>query len=131
MTNRLWGKRRASADTAYEQANSLLIQALPELGAAVQQALHDARPEEPGPHTLYDEALNPCIAKLLDAHQETEERLTRVFGFIERLSASTDKNVREIVTDTILAALEGEPRLALARRYMGPATRRLLKRAQQ
>jgi hypothetical protein len=127
----LWGRGRTSADVAYEQANSMLVEALPELGAAVQQALHDARPEEPGPHTLYDEALNPYIARLLDKTQETEEALTRVFAFVERLSESTDKNVREVVTDTILAALEREPRLARARPYMGPATRRLLKKVQR
>lgn len=68
---------------------------------------------------------------MLDGQVESDETLKRIFDFIEHLSASGDKQVREIVTDTILAALEGESRLVLARRYMGPATRRPLKKAQQ
>jgi hypothetical protein len=125
-----WLKRRPD-DVAYELANSALRESLPELEEAVVRAYEYAEPEAPGPHTLYDETLNPYINKLLDANRETDEALKRVFGFIERLSASSDKNVRDIVIATILVNLVGEPRLGLAQRYMGPATRRLLKKAQQ
>ena len=125
-----WLKRRHD-DVAYEQANAALRGSLPELEEAVVRAYEYAEPDVPGPHTLYDEALNPYINRLLDAELETDEALKRVFGFIEHLSASTDKNVRDIVIATILVNLIGEPRLALAHRYMGPATRRLLKKAQQ
>lgn len=118
-------------DVAYEHANAALRESLPELEEAVVRAYEYAEPEPPGPHTLYDEALNPYINKLLDASLETDETLERVFAFIERLSSSTDKNIQDVVIATILPNLIGEPRLALARRYMGPATRRLLRKAQQ
>lgn len=123
-----WSKSRQD-DVAYERANTALRESLPELEEAVVLAYEYAEPEAPGPHTLYDETLNPYINKLLDADLETEDALKRVFGFIERLSASTDKHVRDIVIATILVNLVGEPRLALAQRYMGSATRRLLKKA--
>jgi len=125
-----WWLKTRHDDVAYEQANAALRGSLPELEEAVVRAYADAEPGAPGPHTLYDETLNPYINTLLDADLETEGALKRVFGFIERLSASTDKNVRDIVIATILVNLVGEPRLALAQRYMGPATRRLLKKAQ-
>jgi hypothetical protein len=130
MKNWLWPRRHAS-DVAYEQANAVLAECLPELAEAVRLELRDGRPVRPGPHTLYDEVLNPYVNKLLDARIETDEALKRVFAFIERLSSSTDKNVRDVVIATILPNLIGEPRLDVARRYMGPATRRLLRTAQQ
>ncbi|MBY0497627.1 MAG: hypothetical protein K2Y23_25760 [Cyanobacteria bacterium] len=119
------------ADVAYQHTNAALRESLPELEEAVVRAYEYAEPEAPGPHTLYDEALNPYVNKLLDANVETDEALKRVFAFVERLSSSTDKNVRDVVIATILPNLIGEPRLTLARRYMGPATRRLLRKAQQ
>jgi hypothetical protein len=122
---------RTSSDVAYDTANAALGEALPELKDAVTRLYAYATVESPGPHWLYDEVLNPYIRRLLDGQAESEQTLKRIFDFIEHLSASGDKKVREVVMDTILAALEGEPRLALARRYMGPATRRLLKKAQQ
>jgi hypothetical protein len=124
-----WFGRRHD-EVAYQQANAALRESLPELEDAVVRAYEDARPAAPGPHTLYDETLNPYINRLLDAERGTEEALKRAFGFVERLSASTDENVRDIVIATVLVNLIGEPRLALAERYMGPATRRLLKKAQ-
>ena len=120
-----------SDDVGYEQANAALRESLPELEEAVVRAYDYADPEVPGPHTLYDETLNPYINKLLDADLEPEEALKRVFGFIERLSKSTDENVRDIVIATILVNLVGEAKLPRAQRHMGPATRRLLKMAQQ
>lgn len=131
MRTVLWGRGRASAGTAFERVNALLVEALPELREAAQQAFHDARPAEPGPHTLCDEALNPYIVDPLDSIRINQEALNRVFAFVERLSGSPDKKVRDVVTDTILAALEGEPRLERARPYMGPATRHLLKTVQR
>jgi hypothetical protein len=128
---RFWSRYRTSSDIAYDNANAALGEALPELKDAVTRLYAYATVEPPGPHWLYDEVLNPYLRRLLDGQVENEQTLKRIFDFIEHLSASGDKQVREIVTDTILAALEGEPRLVLARRYMGPATRRLLKKAQQ
>ena len=125
-----WLKKRRD-DVAYEHANAALRRSLPELEEAVVRAYEYAQPGAPGPHTLYDETLNPYINRLLDADLEPEEALKRVFGFIERLSASTDKDVRDIVIATILVNLVGEPRLALAQRYMGPATKHLLRKARQ
>ncbi len=125
-----WLKNR-HADLAHEDANAELRESLPELKEAVALAYEYAAPEAPGPHTLYDETLNPYVNKLLDASLETDDALERVFAFIERLSSSTDKNTQDVVIATILPNLIGEPRLVLARRYMGPATRRLLKKAQR
>jgi hypothetical protein len=126
-----WWLKSRHADIAFEDINAALRESVPELKDAVAGTYEYAAPEDPGPHTLYDEALNPRINRLLDAGTESDEALERVFAFIERLSSSTDKNVRDVVLATVLPNLIGEPRLVLARRYMGPATRRLLKQAQR
>ena len=117
-------------DIAYEHANAALRESLPELEERVLRAYAYAEPEAPGPHTLYDEVFNPYLNELLNAGIETDERLKRAFAFIERLASSTDPSARDIVIATILPNLIGEPRLALARRYMAPTTRRLLRRVQ-
>ena len=126
-----WFLKRRLDGVIYEDANAALRESLPELEEPIARAYEYAEPDVPGPHTLYDETLNPYINMLLDAERENEEALKRVFAFIERLSASMDKNVRDIVIATILVNLIGEPRLDFARRYMGPATRQLLKTAQR
>lgn len=128
---RFWNRYRTSSDIAYDNANAALGEALPELKDAVTRLYAYATVESPGPHCLYDEVLNPYVNKLLDASVEVDETMERVFAFIERLSSSTDKNVQDVVIATILPNLIGEPRLARARRYMGPSTRRLLRKAQR
>ena len=123
-----WNRYGTSSDIAYDNVNTALG-----VGRSGTQGCSGTRvcvrhSSAPGPHWLYDEVLNPYVRRLLDGEVESEQTLKRIFDFIEHLSASADKEVRAVVTDTILAALEGEPRLAVARRYMGPATRRLLRR---
>jgi hypothetical protein len=67
-TVKRWLKSRHDA-VAYEQANAALRQSLPGLEDAVVRAYDYAKSEAPGPHTLYDEALNPTRRLLRKAQQ--------------------------------------------------------------
>jgi hypothetical protein len=118
---------RPKDEFTFTRANDLLVEYLPELKNAAEATLEYMSDPPAGPHTLYDEALNPYIGKLLDTALSTDEALQRVFEFIEHMSSSPDRQLRDVVAATILASLVDDPRMELARRYMGPATRRILR----
>lgn len=117
----------------YELAGEELVRFVPELEGAYQRELEWSGSEIPGPHVLYDEILNPYINELLaSGSTDADGALRRVFDFIERLSTAADDRLRDLVGVTICEPLVGDhPRMSRARRYMGPATLRILKRVQQ
>ena len=80
---------------------------------------------------MYDEVLNPYLRTVLDSSIEADAALRRIFDLVERLATSPDERVRDVVVATICPPLFGERGLHIAERYMGRATRRLLKRARK
>jgi hypothetical protein len=76
---------------------------------------------------MYAEVLTPHIQQLLAFSADTDARLRRAFELVERLASSANPDVRDIAITAISEQLEGEPTLDVARRYIGPATRRTFK----
>lgn len=123
----------AHGSFSYEQANKKLIEFVPSLSSAYCREQARWQPEEPGPHVLYDEILNPHIISLLGS-QDPSARLDLrgVFAFVERLAGSNDGRLRDLVAVTILPPLMSDPSLlGSAMEFLGPATRRILKDARR
>ena len=78
--------------------------------------------EEMGPHIVYDEILNPYLARLLGSDDEASEAdLRRVFGVLEELLAEDDNYAAGAVATTVGEYLESDRELLQrARLFMGP-----------
>lgn len=110
----------------YELVSEKLVLFIPELQDAYERELEWWGSEVPGPHVLYAQIVSPYISELLVTG--TDEALKRVFDFVEHLATSADDRVKGLVADIICEPLlPGSPGLVRARRYMGAATRRILK----
>ncbi len=106
----------------YKLVNAALVEALPELREKYEEETA-AWGEEMGPHVIYGDLLNPFIAELLDSPEDpvTEERLRRVFAFLEKLLADPDPDFSDVARTTVAEDLESDPvRLQRGRSYMGP-----------
>lgn len=114
----------------YEQASEKLIDFIPELENAYRTEIEWWGTETPGPHIIYEDILNPHIDRLFASGDDNG--LRRVFDFIEILSTAEDNRLRELVAAAILEPLTADGiRMSRARRYMGPATLRILSKVQQ
>lgn len=83
----------------YEDLLSLLPECLPELEEAYRVEREWWGGEEPGPHAIYGDLLNPHIDRLL--HAADTAALLRVFALLERLARSSDIRVRECATPDV------------------------------
>jgi hypothetical protein len=110
--------------TTYENLSKKLIETVPELAPQYEKELDWWGGEEPGPHNIYGDVLNPYLITLLKSEPgpETDEVLNRIFVFLEVLSNHPDVHVPEVVGVTVIEVLLGAGLLEAARRYMGPAT---------
>ncbi|GIN86752.1 hypothetical protein J6TS2_31380 [Heyndrickxia sporothermodurans] len=77
--------------------------------------------EEFLPHVFFGETLNEDLPIMLTTGDE--EKLQRIFDYIEFVTKNGDIEVQEIITTTILARLGDEPKiLKIAFKYMGTET---------
>lgn len=113
-------------DIQYEELSNLLIQEIPELTEKYRKELEWWEDEEPGPHNIYGDVLNPYLLGLLRKDNQNK-KLKKVFSFIEELANSNSKKVQEVVAVTVLERLSTEPDLLKkAEKYMGPKTMQFL-----
>lgn len=114
---------------AFDSLDRLLVDAVPELKAQHDGLLREWGTEAPGPHVVFGDVLNPYLLELLATEASAAihaSALRRVFAFLERLARDGDDPVRAVVAATVCERLGDNPvTLALGRRFMGPATRRL------
>jgi hypothetical protein len=114
----------------YEQAAERLVQFVPELRDAYQLELKWWGSETPGPHVVFEDILNPYIDRLLAA--DDEHALRRVFAFIEILSTATDTRLQDLVAVAVCEHLGGDvARLDSVRRFVGPATLKILNKVER
>jgi hypothetical protein len=118
----------ADDDLTYENSGAAILRFMPELQDVYFKVLNDyPNDSPPESHAMYAEVLTPHIQQLLALSADTDIRLRRAFDLVERLASSADPDVRDIAITAIGEQLDGEPTLAVARRYMGRATRRIFK----
>jgi hypothetical protein len=115
---------------SYESISALLIKEFPALAPEYRLTLRRWRDEAPGPHLIYGDILLPYLLSRLrlgDVHT-----LRRIFGFLETLAQSDDVRVLEVVAFSVCEPLLRDVgALRFARRYMGPATLRILKELEE
>ena len=113
----------------YETLGRQLVDAVPELTEAYATLGRTWDDEAPGPHIVFGDVLNPYLLALLESPElaaEHAEIVARIFDLLERMARHDDPLVREVVSATVAERLGDEPRtLAIARTFMGDATRRL------
>lgn len=112
------------SEFVYENLAEYLLDEFPDLRPRYEAEIKWWGDEKPGPHVVYGDILNPLIVDLLATRQD-EERLKRVFDFLERLAKSDDVRVQEVVSVTVCEyLLRNRELLMTARRYMGQTTLR-------
>ncbi len=107
----------------YEDLNHAVISRFPELEPAYRdlKAMYQVG-EEPGPHVVYGDVLNPHLIRLFKT-QAVASQVQPLFDFLEELASSPDQHIQEVVSATVCERLNGDRAVrAVARRYMGPRT---------
>lgn len=112
------------SDITYANLSKKLVETIPELLPQYEKELAWWGGEEPGPHNIYGDVLNPYLITLLRSEPtpDNEEVLNRIFAFLEVLSNQDDVHIPEVVGVTVIEVLLGVGLLEIARRYMGPRT---------
>ena len=100
--------------------NERLFEVFPELEEPYLKELKGPGDEEPGPHTVYGELMNPHVRNLLESGDQPDA-LKRAFDFVEAMCGDEDKGVQEVAVVTVLEGLEWNPdwREAMSP-YLGP-----------
>ncbi len=107
----------------YDDISNALVEYLPELREVYEAELKWWGDEQPGPHVIYGDILNPYIDRLLQSEEAVA--LRRVFDFLEMLARSEDLRVQELVAVTVCEYLgNNDEHLHQARHFMRPATLR-------
>lgn len=117
------------ARLTYATLEEALMEATPELTEGYLELKEEWGDEEPGPHIVFGDVLNPVLLRLLEAGDgtdKTESMLRRIFALLERMARNDDLKVQEVASTTVLDRLGGDAEaLGAARHYMGDATKRL------
>lgn len=107
----------------YANVAEALIEALPDLRERYVEERRWWDDEKPGPHIIFGDVLNPYLIDLLDAGGN-DEKLRKVFQFLECLAQHGDVRIQELVAVTVCERLGKRPeRLKKARKFMGTRTR--------
>ena len=100
-----------------------MLQAIPEVHPFYEKEIEWSGEEEPGPHIVFGDVLNPYLIDLLKQDNQ-EEELERIFSFFEEMAVSSDIKVQEVLAVTVMERLGDDPTvLKKAEKYMGPKTR--------
>ena len=115
----------------YETINRKLINEFPELNDGYRQEMEGWGNDDPGPHIIYGNILNPYIISLLKS-DGNDEKLKNIFNFIETLAGAGDTHVQEVVAFTICEDLMDDRDLfSKASIYMGKTTLRFCNEIEQ
>ena len=104
--------------------NARLFEVFPELEEPYFKELkYSGEVEEPGPHTVYGELMNPHVRKLLESGDQPAA-LKRAFDLVEAMCGDEDERVQEVAVVTVLEGLEWKPEWREAMKpYLGPLTK--------
>jgi hypothetical protein len=111
----------------YANVAEALVDAVPELRPRYEEERHWWEDENPGPHVIFGDVLNPYLIDLLDSggHEDT---LRQVFQFLELLATHADVHIQELVAVTVCERLgDCRERLQRAYKFMGTRTRQFSK----
>jgi hypothetical protein len=111
----------------YANVAEALVEAVPELRPRYEAELRWWGNEQPGPHVIFGDVLNPYLIELLDSAGH-EDKLRQVFQFLERLATHEDVHVQELVAVTVCERLgDCREHLQRAQKFMGVRTRQFAK----
>jgi hypothetical protein len=107
-----------------ETVVSGLLEDFPELQPAYEW---ETRAGEEGAYVIFDDVVWPYVEDLLsDASPEPSQALRRLFRFLEELASADNRDLRDLVAESIIEQLKADPtRMKRARAVMGPSTREL------
>jgi hypothetical protein len=110
----------------YETLIKELTNSFPEMKELINEELErEASFNEPLPHVFFGYVFNPFILEEL-ASMRNKELLKRMFKFLELMAISKDKDVKGVLTATILERLGDDKNiLERARKLMGKETSKL------
>lgn len=99
-----------------------LLKAVPEIKPDYEKEMEWWGEEQPGPHNIFGDVLNPFVRSLLSKQGE-EELLVKIFDFFERMAACEDIMVQEVLGCTVLEFIgDDKTLLEKAKKYMGKRT---------
>ena len=104
--------------------NARLFEVFPELEEPYFKELkYSGEVEEPGPHTVYGELMNPHVRKLLESGDQPAA-LRKAFDLVEAMCGDEDERVQEVAVVTVLEGLAWKPEWREAMMpYLGPLTK--------
>jgi len=113
---------------AYRNIEKCLLARFPELQTLVQRTFgsyYDLKVETPEAYSVFEDVLQEFLFELLDLGGN-DPLLPRIFGFLEDMADSPDKEVVNLLWIAILEPLVSQPyRIRRAWKYMGGKTREL------
>ena len=109
------------SELKFENIGEKLVEVVPELRQSYELELEWWGNEQPGPHIIFGDLLNPHLISLLESHNQPI--LKKIFTFLEQLANHEDIKVQEVVAVTVCERLGDNPEwLSKARQYMGKTT---------
>lgn len=113
-------------DLVYSTLSAHLMKMVPELDFPYRQLLSEWAGEDPGPHIVYGDLFLPWLNDALRGDDKV--RLVEVFEFLEKLACHSDMEVQNVVAHSIVepGLVADKSMRTLAKRYMGPALRKLV-----
>lgn len=111
------------SELKFENIGEKLVEVVPELRESYELELELWGTEQPGPHIIFGDLLNPYLISLLES--PNQQILKQIFTFLEQLANHEDIQVQEVVAVTVCERLGNNPEwLSKARQYMGKTTLR-------
>jgi hypothetical protein len=111
---------------ALEDAAQKLVCFFPELEADYRHEVERWEGEQPGPYVIYEDLFYRYIERVVAGGEA--DILQRVFDFLELLATAEDARLQDLLRIAILTPFTVSPAiLRTSGKYMGDATRRLLK----
>ena len=109
------------SELKFENIGEKLVEVVPELQQSYELELEWWGNEQPGPHIIFGDLLNPYLISLLESHNQPI--LKQIFTFLEQLANHEDIKVQEVVAVTVCERLgDNLEWLSKARQYMGKTT---------
>ena len=109
----------------YDELVSELLDSVPELNKRFINEMDWTSTSKSLPHIVFGDVLNPFLLEEL-SNTNNIKLLNRIFIFLETMALSEDKNIRDVLTDTVLERLGDDKEiLKKARVLMGNETLKL------
>jgi hypothetical protein len=109
----------------YDQLQKALLTQIPELLEPIEHAFgndYDLKTESPGAYPIFEDVVLEFLLKNLDSCQNVN-LLKRLFDFFEKMAASSDGNVTDLLRIAILESLVYRPEYyQRAKQYLGKKT---------